>query len=108
MISCLTPGNLINYNNEKLNEIFNLTWPNLGWSSMCKFRVNDYVEFIGCTPEQINWGCNDDPNGVLVIGEKYCIELIIIRSQHTKIKLLGIDGKFNSVCFKLCQIEQKN
>lgn len=97
---CLTPGNLINYNNEKLNEIFNLTWPNLGWALMDKIKVGDTVKFIGCSKEQINWGNNDDPNEVLIIDEQYHVEKVNVHSQHTKIQLRGISGKFNSVCFE--------
>lgn len=61
------------------------------------------VKFIGCSKEQIAWGNNDDPNLVLFLGDQYLIEKVEVHSNHTKIELLGIIGKFNSVCFELVQ-----
>jgi len=49
--------------------------------------------------DQIKWGNNDDPNKVCVIGKIYEVESQNIRSMHTKITLVGVDGSFNSVCF---------
>jgi len=63
------------------------------------FGVGDSVKFIGCSKEQIAWGNNDDPNTTLVINKVYKISKVDIHSQHTKISLEGILGKFNSVCF---------
>jgi len=63
-------------------------------------KVGDIVRFIGCSPEQIRWGNNDDPNLQLFVGDKYYVEHVKIHSQHTKIQLRGIVGKFNSVCFE--------
>lgn len=62
-------------------------------------KKGDKVVFLGCSREQINWGSNDDPNPILFVGDKYCIEKVEIHSQHTKIER-GITGKFNSVCFE--------
>ena len=62
--------------------------------------VNDRVQYIGCSPEQINWGNNDDPSGLLEEGYVYHVSHVDIRSSHTKIMLKGIPGKFNSVCFQ--------
>lgn len=62
-------------------------------------KSGDHVKFLGCTREQINWGCNDDPNGVLFVGDQYYVEHVHEHSQHTKIELRGVKGKFNSVCF---------
>jgi hypothetical protein len=58
------------------------------------------VRFLGATPEQISWGGNDDPNPLLTIGEVYEVEDADIRSWHTKVKLVGIEGRFNSVSFE--------
>jgi hypothetical protein len=66
---------------------------------MKRLKENDIVVYIGCSQEQINWGSNDDPRLILVEGNKYEIETISIHSQHTKLTLKGISGKFNSVCF---------
>lgn len=62
-------------------------------------EVGDNVKFLGCSKEQIQWGNNDDPTGILVIGKTYTISKIEVHSQHTKISLEGIVGRFNSVCF---------
>jgi hypothetical protein len=63
------------------------------------FKKGDLVRFAGCTKEQIMWGNNDDPNGVLSVGKLYTVSDVDIRSSHTKIYLEGIPGRFNSVCF---------
>lgn len=63
-------------------------------------RVGQSVRFIGCSKEQIAWGNNDNPNGILFVGDKYYVEHVEVHSQHTKIELRGVKGKFNSVCFE--------
>ena len=41
------------------------------------------------------------PNSeIYIIGKKYKVVDIKVHSQHTKIKLKGIEGWFNSVCFQ--------
>jgi hypothetical protein len=67
---------------------------------MESFRAGDYVRFLGCSKEQIADGKNDDPNPLLFIGDKYYVEKVEIRSEHTRLTLRGVSGKFNSVCFK--------
>lgn len=62
------------------------------------FEVGDKVKFIGCSKEQIAWGNNDNPY-MLILGRTYTVEMVEIHSQHTKISLKGIVGRFNSVCF---------
>jgi hypothetical protein len=62
------------------------------------FNSNDKVKFIGCSQDQISWGNNDDPN-MLILDEIYVVECVEVHSQHTKISLKGVGGKFNSVCF---------
>ena len=66
-------------------------------------RAGTTVKFIGCSQAQIDWGSNDDPNGILIVGDKYYVEHVDVRSQHTKIELRGIKGRFNSVCFEVVQ-----
>jgi hypothetical protein len=63
-----------------------------------EMTVGDVVEFVGCSKEQINWGNNDDTKN-LNIGNRYIIEGVEVHRSHTKIKLQGIVGMFNSVCF---------
>jgi hypothetical protein len=63
------------------------------------FKVGDLVKFIGCSKEQIQWGNNDDPTRVLEIGRIYKVINVEVHSQHTKITLEGVPGRYNSVCF---------
>jgi hypothetical protein len=63
------------------------------------FKKGDRVVFLGCSSYQIAWGNNDDPNPILNEGATYTISDVEVHSQHTKIQLEGIVGKFNSVCF---------
>ena len=64
------------------------------------FKENDRVVYVGCSQEQINWGSNDDPRKILIQGDVYIIERIEVKSQHTKLTLKEISGRFNSVCFE--------
>ena len=57
------------------------------------------VIYTGATNEQVAWGNCSDPRGVLTEGKAYAVEATDVRSFHTKIKLVGIPGWFNSVCF---------
>ena len=41
---------------------------------------------------------NDEPD-MLEVGKAYEIEKVEPHTWHTKLKLVDIDGKFNSVCF---------
>jgi len=63
-------------------------------------KAGNYVIFLGCSQKQIDWGSNNDPNSILFVGDKYYVEHVEIHSQHTKIQLRGVKGKFNSVCFE--------
>ena len=67
---------------------------------MENFRAGETVRFIGCSKEQIAWGNNDDPNQLLFVGDKYFVEKVEVHSQHTKLTLRGVSGRFNSVCFE--------
>lgn len=87
------------YDNYKLNDIYRDTWPNLGWAKKM-IKQGCCVKFLGCSKEQINWGKCDDPNPLLFVGDKYYVEHVYVHSQHTKIELRGVKGKFNSVCFE--------
>ncbi len=63
-------------------------------------EVNDCVQYLGCSREQINWGSNDDPSKYCEEGFVYHVSHVDVRSSHTKIMLKGIPGKFNSICFQ--------
>jgi hypothetical protein len=67
---------------------------------MENFRAGQTVKFIGCSKEQIAWGNNTDPTGILIVGDKYYVEKVEVHSTHTKLTLRGIYGRFNSVCFE--------
>lgn len=62
-------------------------------------KINDIVEFLGCSDDQVKFGGCDNPNNLLEIGGKYTVSDIEVHSWHTKIQLKGYTGKFNSVCF---------
>jgi|694.fasta_scaffold00734_11 hypothetical protein len=66
------------------------------WDLMKK---GDSVTFLSCSTFQIQWGNNDDPYPILEEGKIYTVEDVRIHSLHTKIKLIGYDGWYNSVCF---------
>lgn len=65
-----------------------------------RLKKGDKVKFFGCSKEQRQWGNNDDPEGKLIIGNEYIVEDIEVHTWHTKIMLQGVEGQFNSVCFK--------
>lgn len=58
------------------------------------------VKYTGATDSQVNWGSNTDPRNILTEGEVYDVEFEDVHSWHTKLKLVGIDGLFNSVSFE--------
>ena len=58
------------------------------------------VKYIGCSQLQSSWGGCDDPRKLLKIGRIYEVEKTEVHSWHTKLSLVGIEGKFNSACFE--------
>lgn len=67
---------------------------------MENFKFGDRVKYIGSTEDQVRWGNNDNPKGILIEGDTYYVERVEIHSQHTKLYLRGVYGKYNSVCFE--------
>lgn len=63
-------------------------------------QVGDRVKYLGYTQEQVNWGNNDVPY-MLIKGRIYTVEYVEVHRQHTKVKIKGVVGKFNSVHFVL-------
>lgn len=54
------------------------------------------LRYEGCDcEEQIQWGGNTDPRGVLKEGEIYELHYSEVRSWSTRIWLKGIKGQFN-------------
>lgn len=64
------------------------------------FKAGDSVVYIGCIDEQVRWGNNNDPRGILMENQTYYVEKVEVHSQHTKLTLRGVSGRFNSVCFE--------
>lgn len=60
----------------------------------------DNVVYNGYTKEQVEWGNNDTPY-MLIRDRVYVIEDVEVHTQHTKVKLVGILGWFNSVHFTI-------
>ena len=63
-------------------------------------KAGDEVVYIGCDDKQKKFGNCDDPSA-LTIGAIYTISIVEIHTWHTKISLVGYEGKFNSVCFDM-------
>ncbi len=59
----------------------------------------DAVVYTGASDTQVNWGGNDDPRPILEEDQEYLIDYVEVHSWHTKVKLIGIQGLFNSVSF---------
>lgn len=69
---------------------------------MSHIHIPKLVKYIGASDEQVNWGGNDDPRGLLTVGTYYIVKREEIHSWHTKFELLGYEGKvFNSTSFEL-------
>lgn len=58
------------------------------------------VKYIGASDAQVQWGNCDDPRDVLIEGAVYEVEKEDVHTWHTKLHLVGIEGRFNSVCFE--------
>ena len=59
-----------------------------------------FVKYNGeASDEQVNWGSNTDPRGLLNTENVYKVINVEVHSWHTKYYLEGIEGKFNSVHF---------
>jgi hypothetical protein len=63
--------------------------------------------YKGATTEQVRFGSCDDPSDILDIGTEYEVEQRDVRGYHTKIKLVNIEGWFNSVCFDVMPTEKQ-
>jgi hypothetical protein len=75
-----------------------------------ELKEGDRVKFTGCSPEQVQWGGNADPNRHgLLVGTEGTIERVEVHSWHTKVWIRVADyvttdgpllGPYNSVCFE--------
>lgn len=61
----------------------------------------DTVQFLGgWTEEQLQWAQTVAPTQ-LVVDDTYIAETVEVRPWATRIKLVGIDGVFSSVHFRV-------
>ena len=67
---------------------------------MSELKKGDTVKYTGATDQQVRWGSNDDPRKVLTVGQTYEVEKVEVHTWHTKVYLVGIEGRFNSVSFE--------
>lgn len=58
------------------------------------------LRYVGCSDYQANWGGCDDPRTILESGTIYHAAKFEVHSSHTKVKLTGLKGLYNSVCFE--------
>ena len=63
-------------------------------------KIGDQVRYIGNTSEFLRSGIGDDPIAKLIKGNTYLVESVETSSQYDIIKLIGVDGEFNSLCFQ--------
>ena len=70
------------------------------------FKIGDNVKFIGSSQDQVNWGSNTDPDGILNNDTTYEISNVEVHSWHTKIELVGIKGEFNSASFDYVPLKE--
>ena len=64
-----------------------------------QLQIGDTVEFTGWSEAQVRWGNNDTPD-MLIEGRFYVVDDPDVRSSHTKVRVDGYDGWFNSVHFQ--------
>ena len=61
----------------------------------------DTVQFLGgCNEEQLEWAQTVAPTA-LVVDQTYVAEAVEVKPWATRIKLVGVDGVFNSVHFRV-------
>lgn len=65
-----------------------------------RWLPGDLIRYTGCSDDQVRWGGNDDPRGVLEVGSTYSLYDIKIHTNHTKVWVDGGKGAYNSVCFE--------
>jgi hypothetical protein len=65
-----------------------------------KMQTGNTVVFLGAViPEQVAWAGTDYPN--LNVGDIYTLASVKQFSSFTHVTLDGVDGKFNSVHFRV-------
>ena len=66
------------------------------------FHRGDFVRYTNCIDEQVKWGGNNDPRGVLKQDGLYTVTDVEVHKYHTKLRLEGHPNlQFNSVHFEV-------
>ena len=66
-----------------------------------RLEPGDVVVYDGnACDAQVNWGSNADPRKLLTPGGRYIVRDVEVHSWHTKLRLVGVEGQFNSVHFR--------
>jgi len=64
-------------------------------------KAGDFVKYVKFVEEQNNLHIYDNPTNSLFVGDVYYVEHVELYSNHIQIKLRGINGKFNFLCFEV-------
>lgn len=67
--------------------------------------VGNKVKLLNKDKEVSRWGGCTEPR-MLIIGAEYVIEDVEVHSWHTKLRLQGVEGKFNSAHFELLEVQE--
>ncbi len=68
--------------------------------------MRKFVKYLGAVDRtQATWAGCTDPRSILEEGKEYEVEYTEALSWHTRIKLVGIEGEFNSTCFDTEKME---
>lgn len=68
---------------------------------VCDCEGGERVRYVGASDTQVNWGGCDDPRLLMEDGDEFILEDVEVHSYHTKVRLEGVEGQFNSVCFEI-------
>ena len=59
------------------------------------------IKYVDDNPDAVRWGGNDNPAGILKIGETYTVFGVVVHAWHTKVYLEEKPGfRFNSAHFE--------
>lgn len=61
--------------------------------------MSETATFKEASDAQVTYGGWDDPRKTLTLGEVYVVEEKIVYGWTTKVRLVGMEGWFNSVHF---------
>lgn len=67
---------------------------------VCDCDGGETIRYVGASDAQVNWGGCDDPRPLMKEGDEFIVYDVERHSWHTKVRLKGVEGQFNSVCFE--------